>query len=103
MEKFISQTNLSIKKKKKRWTPKGRQSDSKSLNQVRKVIGDDSYSRFLLIEYLHLLNDKFGALLDNHLVALSEIINIPLSEVYEVTTFYVIFIATYFCIYRYIF
>ena len=88
MEKFISQTNLSIKKKKKRWTPKGRQSDSKSLNQVREVIGNDSYSRFLLIEYLHLLNDKFGALLDNHLVALSEIINIPLSEVYEVTTFY---------------
>ena len=88
MSKFVSQTNISLKKKKKRWTPKGRQSDKISLEEIRKIIGKDSYSRFLLIEYLHLIQDKFGILRDKHLVALSEIINVSLSEVYEVATFY---------------
>ena len=88
MPKFISQTNISLKKKKKRWTPKGRQSDQISLQEVKNVIGKKSYSRFLLIEYLHLIQDKYGLLRDKHLVALAELINIPLAEVYEVSTFY---------------
>ena len=88
MSKFISQTSLSIKKKKKRWTPKGRQSDLISIKEVKEIIGEKSYSRFLLIEYLHLMQDKEGGLRERHLVALAEIINIPLSEVYEVSTFY---------------
>ena len=88
MSKFISQTNLSLKKKKKRWTPKGRQSDAVSLEEVKKIIGEKDFSRFLLIEYLHLMQDSFGGLIDRHLVALAELINIPLAEIYEVTTFY---------------
>jgi len=88
MSKFISQTNLSIKKKKKRWTPKGRQSDDSSLIEVKKIIGEEPYSRFLVIEYLHLLQDKFNSLREDHLVSLAELINIPLAEVYEVATFY---------------
>ena len=38
MPKFISQTNISLKKKKKRWTPKGRQSDQISLQEVKNII-----------------------------------------------------------------
>ena len=88
MSKFISQTDLSLKRKKKRWTPKGRQSDSKSVEEIKKILGEKNFSRFLLIEYLHLIQDKYGILRDRHLVALAELINIPLSEVYEVSTFY---------------
>ena len=88
MSKFISQTSLSMKKKKKRWTPKGRQSDLISIKEVKEIIGEKSYSRFLLIEYLHLLQDEEGGLRERHLVALAEIIKISLSEVYEVSTFY---------------
>ena len=88
MAKFRSQTDLSLKKKKKRWTPKGRQSDSLSIQEIKETIGEKNYSRFLLIEYLHLIQDKYGLLKDRHLVALAEIINIPLAEVYEVSTFY---------------
>ena len=64
MRKFISQTNSSLKKKRKRWTPKGRQYDQKSLEEVKNIIGNDSYSKFLLIEYLHLIQDKFGFIKD---------------------------------------
>ena len=88
MSKFTSQTDISLKKKKKRWTPKGRQSDQVSLKEVTNVIGKKSYSRFLLIEYLHLIQDEYGCLRDRHLVALAELINIPLAEAYEVSTFY---------------
>ena len=38
MSKFISQTDLSLKRKKKRWTPKGRQSDSKSVEEINSVL-----------------------------------------------------------------
>ncbi len=34
------------------------------------------------------MQDNFGVLYDKHLVALSNITNLPLSEIYEVATFY---------------
>ena len=43
----------------------------------KKIIRDE------LIEYLHLIQDNFGVLYDKHLVAFSEIINLPFSEIYE--------------------
>ena len=88
MPNFISQTDLSLKKKKKRWIPKGRQSDLQSLKEVRELIGEAPYSKYLLIEYLHIIQDEYGLLKDRHLVALSELINLALTEVYEVSTFY---------------
>ena len=88
MPNFISQTDFALKKKKKRWTPKGRQGDLKSLKEIKELIGEKTYSRYLLIEYLHIIQDKYGLLKDRHLVALSELINLPLTEVYEVSTFY---------------
>ncbi len=88
MDKFVSQTETSLKKKKRRWTPKGRQVEDKYLDEVSKLFSGIIFKRDELIEYLHILHDKFGVLYDKHLVALSTIINLPLSEIYEVATFY---------------
>ena len=88
MKNFISQTNKVLKKKKKRWTTKGRQVEDKYLQEVHNLFSDITIKRDELIEYLHIIQDKFGVLYDKHLVALSIITNLPLSEIYEVATFY---------------
>ena len=88
MDKFISQTDSSLKKKKRRWKPKGRQVENSFYEEVSNLLGGIKFKRDELIEYLHLLQDNFGVLYDKHLVALSTITNLPLSEIYEVATFY---------------
>ncbi len=88
MDKFISQTDTSLKKKKRRWKPKGRQVENSYYKDVSNLLAGIDFKRDELIEYLHLLQDNFGVLYDKHLVALSNIINLPLSEIYEVATFY---------------
>ena len=77
-----------LKKKKKRWTTKGRQIEDKFLDEVKKLFSETKFKRDELIEYLHKLQDNFGVLFDKHLVALSSITNLPMSEIYEVATFY---------------
>ena len=88
MDNFISQTDTSLKKKKRRWKPKGRQVENNFHIDVSNLLAGIDFKRDELIEYLHLLQDNFGVLYDKHLVALSNIINLPLSEIYEVATFY---------------
>jgi NADH:ubiquinone oxidoreductase subunit F (NADH-binding)/NADH:ubiquinone oxidoreductase subunit E len=88
MDKFVSQTETSLKKKKRRWSPKGRQLEDNYLEEVSKLFIKVDFKRDELIEYLHVLQDNFGVLYDKHLVALSTLINLPLSEIYEVATFY---------------
>ena len=68
--------------------PKGRQLDSNAHDQILDLLGDNLRSRDLLIEYLHLIQDKYGCLSAEHLVALAEEMKIALTEVYEVATFY---------------
>ena len=88
MNNFIQQTDKALKKKKKRWTTKGRQVEEKYLAEVEKLFESISIKRDELIEYLHKLQDNFGVLYDKHLVALAIITNLPMSEIYEVATFY---------------
>ena len=88
MDKFISQTDSSLKKKKRRWKPKGRQAENNYFEEVSNLFQGKNFKRDELIEYLHILQDNFGVLYDKHLVALSTITNLPLSEIYEVATFY---------------
>ena len=88
MDKFVSQTETSLKKKKRRWSTKGRQLEDTYLKEVTKLFSQIDFKRDELIEYLHLLQDNFGVLYDKHLVALSNLMNIPFSEIYEVATFY---------------
>ncbi len=69
-------------------TPKGRQVDPQALAEVRALIGARSRQRDLLIEHLHLIQDRYGHLSAAHLAALAEEMKLALTEVYEVATFY---------------
>jgi len=71
-----------------RVTPKGRQLDDAAWADVRALLGDRPIRRDLLIEYLHLIQDKFGHLSAAHLRALAEEMRVGMAEVYEVATFY---------------
>ncbi|HCK07882.1 MAG TPA: NADH-quinone oxidoreductase subunit F, partial [Rhodobacter sp.] len=52
------------------------------------LLGDRLRSRDLLIEFLHLIQDKFGHLSAPHLRALAEEMRLSMAEVWEVATFY---------------
>ncbi|MEM8745042.1 MAG: NAD(P)H-dependent oxidoreductase subunit E, partial [Pseudomonadota bacterium] len=67
---------------------KGRQTDPAALVDVRALLGDRSRRRDLLIEHLHLIQDKFGHISARHLRALASEMVLPQAEVYEVATFY---------------
>jgi NADH:ubiquinone oxidoreductase subunit F (NADH-binding)/NADH:ubiquinone oxidoreductase subunit E len=69
-------------------TPKGRQVDPQALDEIRALLGDRPRQRDLLIELLHLIQDKYGHLSAPHLVALAAEMKMALAEVYEVATFY---------------
>ena len=69
-------------------TPKGRQVDPTALSEVRALLGDEPRRRDLLIEYLHLIQDRYGHLSAHHLAALAEEMRLAQTEVYEVATFY---------------
>ncbi len=67
---------------------KGRQLDPKDLEEIIELLDDRSTQRDLLIEHLHLIQDRFGSLKAGHLQALADIMKLPMSEVYEVASFY---------------
>src|SRR5205807_7260966 len=71
-----------------RKTPKGRQVEPQALAQVRALLGDRERRRDLLIEHLHLIQDRYGYLSAAHLAALAAEMKLALTEVYEVATFY---------------
>ena len=68
--------------------PKGRVVDDAALADVRALLGNRERRRDLLIEHLHLIQDKFGCLEARHLRALAEEMRLSQAEVYEVASFY---------------
>ena len=75
-------------KKKGRFGPKGRAVDPRALAEVQALLGKRPRRRDLLIEYLHLLQDKYGHLSSARLAALAQELRLAQTEVYEVATFY---------------
>ncbi len=69
-------------------TPKGRQVEPQALADVRALLGGRERRRDLLIEHLHLIQDKYGHLSAAHLAALAQEMKLALTEVYEFATFY---------------
>jgi NADH:ubiquinone oxidoreductase subunit F (NADH-binding)/NADH:ubiquinone oxidoreductase subunit E len=69
-------------------TPKGRQLDMQAVAEVGALLGDRPRRRDLLIEHLHLIQDKYGHLAAAHLAALAAEMKLAQTEVYEVATFY---------------
>ncbi len=68
--------------------PKGRQVDPEALAEIRDLLGDRPRRRDLLIEHLHLIQDKYHCIAAAHLAALAQEMRLPMAEVFEVATFY---------------
>ena len=68
--------------------PKGRQLDDDALAEVQAILGDGPRRADLLIEYLHLIQDRHGHLSARHLRALAWELQLAQAEVWEVATFY---------------
>ncbi len=62
--------------------------DDSALNDVRALLGSRERRRDLLIEFLHLIQDRYGHLSAPHLRALAHEMRLAQAEVYEVATFY---------------
>ncbi|MFN8988119.1 MAG: NAD(P)H-dependent oxidoreductase subunit E, partial [Burkholderiales bacterium] len=79
-------------KVKPRSAPKGRQVDPDAREMIAALLGGRDavghLRRDLLVEYLHLIQDRFGHLSAAHMAALAEAMKISQTEVYEVATFY---------------
>jgi formate dehydrogenase len=74
--------------RKPRRTPKGRQIDPKAAGEISALLGARSRQRDLLIEHLHLIQDKYGHISAAHMAALAAEMKLSQTEVYEVATFY---------------
>ena len=74
--------------RKARRTPKGRQVDPQALAEVQALLTDRPRRRDLLIEHLHLIQDKYGHISAAHLAALAAEMRLAQTEAYEVATFY---------------
>jgi len=68
--------------------PKGRQVEPAALGEVQALLGEQPRRRDLLIEFLHLIQDKYGCLHARHLAALAQEMKLALVEVYETASFY---------------
>ncbi|MBL8514648.1 MAG: NAD(P)H-dependent oxidoreductase subunit E [Betaproteobacteria bacterium] len=73
---------------KSRTTPKGRQVDVGARDEIAALLAGREVRRDLLIEFLHLIQDKHGHLSAAHLNALAEAMKLPQAEVFEVASFY---------------
>ncbi len=71
-----------------RQTPKGRQVDPRALAEIKELLGAGERRRDLLIEFLHLIQDRYGHISAPHLAALADEMKLAQAEVYEVATFY---------------
>ena len=74
--------------KKVRLKPRGRQADSREKNILSDLINPDPNRRDLLIEYLHIIQDKFGHISKSQITALADLMKLSMSEVYETASFY---------------
>ena len=68
--------------------PKGRPLDDSALAEIQALLGTRPRRRDLLIEFLHLIQDKYRCLSARHLRALAEEMRLAQAEVYEVASFY---------------
>ena len=75
-------------RRKTRSTPKGRQVEPDALQEIQSLLGNRSRQRDLLIEHLHLIQDKFGHISARHIAALAMEMRLAQTEIYEVATFY---------------
>src|ERR1700749_1714808 len=69
-------------------TPKGRPVDPTPAHEIAGLLGDLPRRRDLLIEHLHLIQDKYRQISAAHLAALADEMKLSFAEVFETATFY---------------
>ncbi len=75
-------------RKRARGFPKGRQLDTDALQDIKDLLRGKPRRADLLIEYLHLIQDRYHYISAAHLKALCEEMRLPQAAAYEVATFY---------------
>ena len=75
-------------RKRAKSTPKGRQIDPSAAHEIELLLGDRPRRRDLLIEHLHLIQDKYHQISAAHLAALADEMKLSFAEVFETATFY---------------
>ncbi|MFI5012502.1 MAG: NADH-ubiquinone oxidoreductase-F iron-sulfur binding region domain-containing protein [Hyphomicrobiales bacterium] len=75
-------------RKRAKSTPKGRQVEPRALAEIGTLLGDRPRRRDLLIEHLHLIQDRYRRISAAHLAALAEEMKLSFAEVFETATFY---------------
>jgi formate dehydrogenase len=75
-------------RKRAKATPKGRQIDPTAAHEIELLLGDRPRRRDLLIEHLHLIQDKYHQISAAHLAALADEMKLSFAEVFETATFY---------------
>ena len=75
-------------RKRAKATPKGRQVDPTAAHEIELLLGDRPRRRDLLIEHLHLIQDRYHQISAAHLVALADEMKLSFAEVFETATFY---------------
>lgn len=87
-QRVIPITPAAPSRERKRQAPKGRQIDPVALGELQALLGNAPRRRDLLIEHLHRINDRYGALSTAHLAALAQELRMAQTEVFEVASFY---------------
>ena len=77
-----------VGKRKSRTTNRGRQIGAEAGREIRDLLADKPRQRDLLIEHLHLIQDRYHHISADHLAALAGEMGLPMAEVFEVATFY---------------
>src|ERR1700739_2100602 len=75
-------------RKRAKSTPKGRQVDPTAAHEIEVLLGDRPRRRDLLIEHLHLIQDKYHQISAAHLAPLAGAMKLSFGEVFETATFY---------------
>src|SRR5437016_14366241 len=75
-------------RKRAKATQKGRQIDPTAAHEIETLLGDRPRRRDLLIEHLHLVQDKYHQISAAHLAALADEMKLSFAEVFETATFY---------------
>lgn len=77
-----------LKNEKTKGQFRGRRPDPAAQMEIRTLLAELPRKQDLLIEYLHLIQDRYLQISARHLVALAQELKLSITEVYEVATFY---------------
>src|ERR1700724_1426142 len=88
VDKVGKSDDPAVVRKRAKATPKGRQVDPTAAHEIEQLLGDRPRRRDLLVEHLHLIQDKYHQISAAHLAALADEMKLSFAEVFETATFY---------------